>query len=135
MEKNIYILRGVSGSGKSTFANSIKNMNPDAIICCADDFFMEGGEYNFDPSKLTEAHDWCKSIFKNGVEKGVGTLVVANTNTRSWEWDFYEYWGRENGYNIFHIILENRHGGENIHGVPENVLEKQKKNILNDIQL
>ena len=135
MEKNIYITRGVSGSGKSTFANSIKNMHPETVVCCADDFFMENGEYNFNVSKLTQAHDWCKSLFRNAVGKKVDTIIVSNTNTREWEWKYYEEYGKEYGYKVFNIILENRHGGENVHGVPSEILEKQKSNILEDIIL
>ena len=31
------------------------------------------------------------------------------------------------GYMVFTIIIENRHGGKNIHGVPDDKLEQMKK--------
>lgn len=136
MTKTIYLLRGASGSGKSTFADSIKNLNPDTLICCADDYFVNKlGDYVFDVSELSEAHTFCKNNFHLGIIEDKNTIVVSNTNTREWEWSFYEDLGRKHGYQIFHIILENRHGGENIHGVPQEVLETQKERILSDIKL
>ena len=30
------------------------------------------------------------------------------------------------GYTVFTIIVENRHGGKNVHNVPENVIESMK---------
>jgi hypothetical protein len=34
--------------------------------------------------------------------------------------------GKEFGYTIFSLIVENRHGGKNIHGVPDDKLEVMK---------
>lgn len=34
---------------------------------------------------------------------------------------------KEYGYTVFTLIVENRHGNENIHNVPENVLDKMEK--------
>ena len=49
--KTLYIVRGVPGSGKSTFAKSIGGIHIEA-----DQFFMENGKYNFDEhlAKLSE---------------------------------------------------------------------------------
>jgi len=56
--KVLTLVRGLPGSGKSTFANFIWN---DYAICEADKFFTDKeGNYNFDASKLKEAHKWCK---------------------------------------------------------------------------
>jgi len=57
MEKNLYIIRGVPGSGKSTFAKSIAK--PWQIFE-ADQFFMKHGKYDFDFTKLRLAHESCK---------------------------------------------------------------------------
>jgi len=37
------------------------------------------------------------------------------------------------GYQVYSIIVENRHDGVNVHDVPEEVLEKMKKRF--DIKL
>jgi adenylate kinase family enzyme len=66
--KILYILRGLPGSGKSTLAKSLSNALTGHIE--ADMFFVdkESGEYRFDPTKLGQAHSWCKET----VEKWMG---------------------------------------------------------------
>jgi adenylate kinase family enzyme len=56
--KILTLVRGLPGSGKSTFANFIWN---EYAICEADKFFYDSeGHYLFDASKLREAHKWCR---------------------------------------------------------------------------
>jgi hypothetical protein len=31
------------------------------------------------------------------------------------------------GYTVFTLVVENRHGGKNIHNVPEEIIEKMKQ--------
>jgi hypothetical protein len=31
------------------------------------------------------------------------------------------------GYRVFSVIVENRHGSSNVHGVPDEVIEKMKE--------
>ena len=62
----MFIMRGISGSGKSTKAREImakeNSCGNAAIICSADDFFMASGKYKFDASKLGQAHAWCRQV-------------------------------------------------------------------------
>ena len=53
-------------------------------------------------------------------------IVVANTFTQEWEMKPYFDVGDKYGYRVFSIIVENRHGGRNIHNVPEEALLKMK---------
>ena len=53
------------GSGKSTFARKIlqsyESQGKRGIICSADDFFIDTrGNYMWDGSRLSEAHEFCK---------------------------------------------------------------------------
>jgi len=69
------ILRGVSGSGKSIMAAEM----PQAVVVSADDFFMVDGKYQFDVTKLGDAHGSC---FRRAIEalQAGKDLVVDNTN-------------------------------------------------------
>lgn len=136
--KQLIILKGASGSGKSTFADFIKNgwWNPkDVAICCADDYFTKDGVYNFDATKLSEAHSECKRNFSYAVGDEVPVIIVANTNTNDWEYAYYVNNAKEYGYEIFHIVLENRHGNNDVHGVPDEVKERQKENLRKSLIL
>jgi ABC-type glutathione transport system ATPase component len=121
MDKHCIIFRGISGAGKSTLAELFGG-----VVCCADDFFVKDGEYKFDPTLLKRAHEVCREKFEDAVKKGEPRISVSNTNTQSWEFEFYSNFAKENGYKVFSVIVENRHGNENVHGVPSEVLKKQK---------
>ena len=126
---DLILLRGVPGSGKTTFANVIlqqPNNNPQEILS-ADDFFEgENGEYNFDPTKLKEAHNYCQFRCSERMRQQKVRIVVANTFTQEWEMDEYFKMAERYNYRVHTIIVENRHGNENIHGVPNDKLQQMK---------
>lgn len=118
--KELFILRGLPGSGKSTLAKSLGGMHIEA-----DMYFTYEGKYEFDPSKLKEAHAWCQNtvgVWMNSVPK----IIVSNTFTQEWEMQPYYDLAKEHGYQVYSLIVENRHGGVNEHGVPEEKLEQMK---------
>jgi len=124
--KTLYIVRGIPGSGKSTFAKSIGGIHIEA-----DQFFMINGEYNFDITKIKLAHKyfqkqteaWMKT---DGVQVNNDKLVVSNTFTQEWEMKPYFELAEKYGYIVFTVIVENRHGRKNIHDVPEDKIRQMK---------
>lgn len=136
MEKTVFITRGTSSSGKTTFAETIKSLNPEAVICCADDYFTDDeGNYNFDVSKIKNAHAYCRGIFDDSIKGGVQTIVVANTNTQEWEFSEYHKKAEENGYLVHVVVVEKRHNNTNDHGVPSDVIKRHEENIINSLKL
>lgn len=130
----VYIMRGVSGSGKSTRAKELTRGQPNTYVCSADDFFMKNGKYEFDQRRLTEAHAWCKGRFHAALELGVGTIVVDNTNTQKWEYQPYVDAAAQAGYEVkIERVGEldetnlRVYANRNKHGVPLEVLRKQAK--------
>lgn len=124
--KELFLLRGLPGSGKSTLAKSL-----DGIHIEADQFFMVDGEYKFDGSKIKLAHNYCQSQTQarmgiNGEHINVDRIVVSNTFTQEWEMQPYFEMAEKYGYRVYSLIVENRHGGINEHGVPEEKLEQMK---------
>ena len=53
-------------------------------------------------------------------------IVVSNTFTQEWEMKPYYDMAKTYGYTVFSLIVENRHGGVNEHGVPEDKLEAMR---------
>ena len=130
MNKILTLVRGLPGSGKSTFANFIWN---DYAICEADKFFYDKeGNYNFDATKLRQAHEWCRNQVETRMKDNQNNpqfypeIVVSNTFTTEWEMDYYFTMAKLKGYIVHSVIVENRHGSKNIHNVPEEKLEQMK---------
>jgi len=127
MDGVLFLVRGLPGSGKSTFASHIWN---EYAICEADKFFYDKeGNYNFDGSKIKEAHAWCKNEVEVRMkdhqinQQFYPEIVVSNTFTQEWEMEDYYKLAEKYGYKVISLIIENRHGGKNVHGVPDDKLE------------
>jgi predicted kinase len=120
MDKILYIVRGIPGSGKSTFAKTLGGQHYEADMY----FIDENGDYNFDVTKIKDAHQWCQSFVKTDMILEYPKIVVSNTSTQEWEMKPYFDLAKEFGYTVFAIIVENRHGGKNQHDVPEDKIEQ-----------
>ncbi len=127
--KTLYIVRGLPGSGKSTFAQSLG-----CPVFEADMFFVNSqGVYNFDFTKIKDAHAWCQEMVEDHMFNQHEKIAVSNTFTQEWEMKAYYDMAKTYGYTVFSIIVENRHGGENVHGVPADKLEVMKNRF--EVQL
>lgn len=142
MNNSVLIVRATSGAGKSTFANFIKEIYPDSEICCADDYFHTNydgsnpdGVYKFNSEKLGAAHGACRRKFQKAVDTGAKCVIVANVNAEESHWEYYQNYGSLHGYKIIFLVIENRHGGGNIHNVPPETLLKQSCKIKNSLKL
>lgn len=133
--REVIILRGTSSSGKSTFANLIEVIYPDVVICCADDFFYQGGNYVFDRSKLGEAHMLCKQKFEKAICDDENLILVANTNTNSKAFNFYKKMAESFGYRVTFLVVEKRHENSNSHNCPEPTIRMQAEEIKNSLKL
>jgi predicted kinase len=125
----LILLRGLPGSGKSTLAKTILQLRStdEPEVLSADDFFEDKeGDYNFDPTKLKEAHNYCQFRCSERMRQQKAKIVVANTFTQEWEMDEYFKMAERYNYRVHTVIVENRHGNENVHGVPEDKLQQMK---------
>jgi predicted kinase len=120
MDKILYIVRGIPGSGKSTFAKTLGGQHYEADMY----FVTPSGKYEFNPTKIKDAHQWCQSFVKTDMILEYPKIVVSNTSTQEWEMKPYFDLAKEFGYTVFTIIVENRHGGKNQHDVPEDKIEQ-----------
>jgi predicted kinase len=120
--KELYLLRGLPGSGKSTLAKSISDVHYEADMY----FVNADGEYVFNPALLKDAHNWCQTMTRIAMEYNTPKVVVSNTFTQEWEMEAYYKLAEDYGYVVFSLIVENRHGGINEHGVPKESLDRMR---------
>ena len=125
--KELFLLRGLPGSGKSSLAKSLIGDN-DRAHREADMYFLdENGSYVFNSSKLKEAHAWCQEEIEFAMKIQHERVVISNTFTQVWEMQPYYDLAEKYGYRVYSLVVENRHGGENVHNVPKEKIEEMAR--------
>lgn len=118
---NLYIIRGIPGSGKTTLANNMRSAGMVDCVVEADQYMVDHeGNYFFDPASLRYCHERCQDEVKLALAVGAN-CAVANTFTRKWEMKPYFDMAERGGHNVTEIICGGRFGS--IHGVPQEKIE------------
>lgn len=125
MKHTLYLVRGLPGAGKSTFAFTFSNSM--RYVFEADQYFInENGIYEFDASKLTAAHAWCQEKVRHELASGFD-CIVSNTSTTEREVEIYAKIAEDYNANFVSLIIENRHGSKSVHNVPDTSIEKMRQ--------
>jgi predicted kinase len=123
--KELFLLRGLPGSGKSSLAKSLSIGIVQHFE--ADMYFMVDGEYRFDSAKLKEAHAWCQHTTRKAMLAEYPRIIISNTFTTDQEMEPYFKAAESFGYRVHSLVVENRHNGQNTHNVPTETLEKMRR--------
>lgn len=80
----LLLIRGLPGSGKTTFARLLQQAGVVDEVLEADHFFRVDGVYQFDKTRLGAAHEWCQNATRTALRLG-RRVAVANTFSQHWE--------------------------------------------------
>jgi len=123
LPRQLYIISGVPGSGKSTLARALIVAGLADRHYEADQFFVSGTMYKFDPTKITEAHEWCMNQTWQAMRKCLN-VVVSNTFTKDVFLKHYLDMAREYEYNVVEIVMKSKFKSE--HDVPLETVARMK---------
>lgn len=118
---HLTIVRGLPGSGKSTYAKTLKQPHFEADMF----FENENGEYIFQSHKVPDAHKWCQNQVFDSLNAGKDT-VVSNTFCKFWEVKPYVKFCERFNHTFSFVICEGNYGS--IHNVPSETYEKMMQN-------
>lgn len=119
----LVIMRGVPGSGKSSFAHDLQQSfhltgGLSSAICSADQFFIRpDGTYDWNPKLLKNAHEWCFSRVKSAMSSEItvgehgwpegccSLIILDNTNIVKAHYRKYVDLAKENGYSVREVVI------------------------------
>ena len=119
----LLIIRSAPGGGKTTFVNK---MIPNILHLENDMFHYHSGEYEYNQYKMKEAINWCVRTCEDALKNKMD-VVVSNTFVRQTFVDKYKRLAEKYGAQF--IVYRMMGNFNNIHNVPQNVLDNMKNNF------
>lgn len=134
MTKRVIILRGISGSGKSTVRE--EQYGNEAYVS-SDDFFVNRlGVYEYVREDQGAAHNWCLREFLEYMSEGrAPCVVVDNTNIRASEIAPYYAVAECYGYEpevVTLIVHPDTAIERNVHGLTEDMIMSQHERLISE---
>ncbi len=126
-DKSLILLRGLPGSGKTTFASLLQKTSATKCFSLDSYFTDESGIYAFDYKMNHLAYKECQNKVENAMAMGEITILVDQTFALMWEMEPYIDLASKYGYRLFVCTLENRHNGKNSHGITDEQILKMAK--------
>lgn len=93
--KKLIIMRGLPGSGKSTKSSAL---SAGGVSLSTDEFW--GPNYDFDVTRLGDAHRWNENRANKAMQEGITPIVIDNVNNTSYAARAYVRAAQKYGYEV-----------------------------------
>lgn len=123
----LFLIRGISGSGKTFLANKMKKEINDSVIVESDNFFELEDGYNFDYKYISDAHNYCLSLVAFHLFRK-RTVIVSNTSINYEHIKIYYELSLRYDSEFEIINLEEKY--KNTHNVPEKDLNSMRSRFV-----
>ena len=131
--QKLILVRGVPGSGKTTFANRLFSRCPTSIRTGRgivnwenDMFFMKNGKYEWSRERLPDAIEWCNSHVVQSLMRGA-TVIVSNTFIKHVH--MCELINAADALGIHQVVFRMTGKHKDIHNVPKDIVENMRANM------
>jgi predicted kinase len=132
MSRELILLRGLPGSGKTTLASVLSEGGTYPVFSVDDYFTDENGHYEFRFQENHLAYKQCEEGVRTAMQQGAPKIILHNTFTMEWEMEPYFKLAAEFGYRLHVLTVENRHGSKNVHDISEEHIERMRaKYVVN----
>lgn len=130
----VIIMRGIPGSGKSTYASGLPQPN---VVVSADDYFLINGEYKFNVNDQARAHAMCLRGYVAAINAWQRPALVVVDNTNILAADLAPYYSLAEAYGCDVKIVRCFVDPEiamrrNVHDVPASVIWRMYQTLLNE---
>lgn len=129
--KQLFILRGLVGQGKSFIANILAKGLQDALILSADELRIIDGLYQFIPELEPYIWDEFEKQFNIAINENVPNIIIDNTNLHLSHYDLYKRTAIEAGYQVHELIIGDFNIDNSskrcIHNVPIDKIQAMKE--------
>lgn len=138
---DLILIRGLPSSGKTTLVKLLGVARYGLNHFETDQFFVKAGEYQFDPARIGEAHQWCQDAvnrtIKSNHDSKHAVIVVSNTFSQRWEMQPYIEVGYVQCKLTVIDLFDGGHSDEtlyarNRHGVPLEVIRTMRNRYEHD---
>ena len=123
--KQVIIIRGLPGSGKSYYLKQLTSKLESAQfnIHSTDQYFYQEEQYNFDKTKLEQNHKLNQQAFEQSLIKQTPLVICDNTNIKHWQRKPYIQLAQKYGYQVKIISI----------GLINTLLNEENNQVFNDL--